>query len=57
MHWETTAARGGVNHILAAFRVEHLHAHVNHVPWREVLPFFAFGGFTDEIFKRLVNNL
>ena len=56
VHRKAATAGRGVNHVFAAFGVEHLHAHVNHMAGREILPLFAFGGFIHQIFKGFVHH-
>ena len=56
MHWETTTPCRCVNQGFVFLWVEHLHAHVNDVTGREILAFFAFAAFVDEVLKRLVHH-
>ena len=56
VHRKTATSCGGVNKRFALRRVEHLHAHINHVARREILAFFTLARFIDEVFKRLVDH-
>ena len=56
MHGKTATAGGRVDHVFAGLRMEHFDAHINDVAGCKVLPFFAFGGFADQIFKGFVND-
>lgn len=56
MHRKTATAGGGINHILAALGIKHLHAHINDMTRGKALPLFAFGRFVDQIFKSFIHN-
>ena len=47
MHGETGRASRRVNQEFIFFRVEHLHAHINHITRREILPLLALRRFVD----------
>ena len=57
MHRKAAAAGGGVNHILAPLGIQHLHAHINDMTRREILPLFALGRLVDQILKGFVHYL
>ena len=57
VYGKSATSASGINHVLARFRVHHIHAHINHISRGEVLPFFTLRCFIDEIFKRFVYDL
>ena len=51
------AAAGGVDDFVAHGRIHHLHAHINHIPRREILALFALLCLAHQVFKGIVNHI
>ena len=54
---EAAGACGGVDEGFVLLGIEHLDTHVDDVAGGEILPFFAFGGFVDEVFEGFVDDV
>ena len=57
MDGESSRTTGGINYTFINFGVHHLNTHVNHMPWRKILPFFAFGNLCYKILKSLIYDV
>ncbi len=54
MDGKSTAPTGWIDHTLMGFRIEHSHAHVNHIARGEKLPLFALRILVGKVFKGIL---
>ena len=57
MHRKARRPSRRVNQVFILFGVQHLHAQINHIARRKVLPLFSFTGLVDQILECLIHHI